>query len=68
MKIKLHYQTYKVVTFDGEQTIEVFGTDSAARRAIKRDGNMIIRDHTGERVVTCDVPEDVIAQYAVKEG
>lgn len=68
MKIKLHYQKYTVVTLNAEKTVEVLGTDSAARRAIKREGNMLIRDHVGERIVTCDVPEDVIAQYAVKEG
>lgn len=68
MKIKLHYQKYTVVTLEGEKTVEVLGTDSTVRRALKRDGNMLIREHVGERIVTCDVPEEDILRYAVKEG
>lgn len=65
MKIKLHYQTYKVITIDGEKTVEVAGTEAAARRAVKRAGDMLIKSHEGERTVTCDVPVEVIAKYEI---
>lgn len=68
MKTTIHVrkQLFTVVTTEGEKTVEIFGTEKRARLAIRRAGNMLIKEYLGERVDTYKIDLETVVNYGEK--
>lgn len=68
MKTTIHIrkQIFVVVTVDGEKTVEIFGTEKQARVAIRKSGDMLVKEHLGERVDTYKIDLETVEKYGEK--
>ena len=68
MKTTIHIrkQIFSVVTVDGEKTVEFLGTEKQARVAIRKAGDMLIKEYHGERVDTYKIDLETIEKYGDK--
>lgn len=68
MKTTIHIrkQLFTVVTVEGEKTVEIFGTEKQARDAIRKAGNMLIKEYLGERVDTYKIDLETVEKYGEK--
>lgn len=68
MKTTIHIrkQIFSVVTVEGEKTVEIFGTEKQARVAIRKAGNMLIKEYLGERVDTYKIDLETVEKYGEK--
>lgn len=68
MKTTIHIrkQIFSVVTVEGEKTVEIFGTEKQARVAIRRAGDMLVKEYLGERVDTFKIDLETVEKYGEK--
>lgn len=68
MKTTIHIrkQIFSVVTVDGEKTVEIFGTEKHARVAIRKAGDMLVKEYLGERVDAYKIDLETVEKYGEK--
>lgn len=68
MKTTIHIrkQIFSVLTVDGEKTVEFFGTEKQARVAIRKAGDMLVKEYHGERVDTYKIDLETVEKYGEK--
>ena len=68
MKTTIHIrkQIFSVVTAEGEKTVEFFGTEKQARVAIRKLGDMLVKEYHGERVDTYKIDLETVERYGEK--
>ena len=68
MKATIHIrkQIFTVVTLDGEKSAEFIGTVKQALVAIRKAGNMRVKEYHGERVDTYKLDLEIVEKYGEK--
>lgn len=68
MKTTIHIrkQIFSVVTVDGEKTVEIIGTERQARVAIRKAGDMLVKEYLGERVDTYNIDLETVEKCGEK--
>ena len=64
--IRIRKQIFSVVTVDGEKTVEIFGTEKQARVAIRKGGDMLVKEYLGERVDAYKIDLENVEKYGEK--
>lgn len=68
MKTTIHIrkQLFTVVTVEGEKSVEINGTEKQARVAIRKAGDMLVKEYLGERVDTYKIDLETVEKYGEK--